>query len=364
MKRNRLKKLLVTLLCIALLSGMMTGCHREATQEPNLPQKVEGLSEEEKNKENPIDKEEPIEEEQEKQSEKLPEDKTESQEPPKDAEENALPQKENLTEHKETDDEPPKNEISQRDDISQEIPTKETSSDVKVPQNQNTDKTKIGWGPGGPTDENGRPDGATIYQQKYGDLGADFIREDEKKIYLTFDEGYENGYTPKILDVLKEKNVPATFFVTMPYAKSEPELIKRMIAEGHIVGNHSVSHKSFPELSEEECRREVMEVHDYVKDNFQYEMDLFRFPMGEFSTADLALLQELGYRSVFWSFAHRDWVVDDQPDPTSALQKIEEKCHPGAVYLLHAVSKTNTEILPQMIDDLRAQGYEFCAYHD
>lgn len=227
---------------------------------------------------------------------------------------------------------------------------------------QGLDTTKLGWGPGGPVDENNRPDGATVYQEKYGQYAADFIRENNQNIYLTFDEGYENGYTDDILDTLQEKGVQAVFFVTMPYVQSEPELVQRMIDEGHIVGNHSVNHPSFPEISFEECQQEIMELHDYVKENFGYEMSLFRFPMGEFSEADLKVVQDLGYRSVFWSFAYRDWLVDEQPDPQEAIATIEDKCHPGAIYLLHAVSETNAQILGQVIDDLRGEGYVFCAY--
>ena len=224
------------------------------------------------------------------------------------------------------------------------------------------DTTKLGWGPGGPVDADNRPDGATVYQEKYGQYAADFIRENNQNIYLTFDEGYENGYTDDILDTLQEKGVQAVFFVTMPYVQSEPELVQRMIDEGHIVGNHSVNHPSFPEISFEECQQEIMELHDYVKENFGYEMSLFRFPMGEFSEADLKVVQDLGYRSVFWSFAYRDWLVDEQPDPQEAIATIEDKCHPGAIYLLHAVSETNAQILGQVIDDLRGEGYVFCAY--
>lgn len=224
---------------------------------------------------------------------------------------------------------------------------------------QGLDTQKLGWGPGGPVDENNRPDGATVYQEKYGQYAADFIRENSPNIYLTFDEGYENGYTDDILDTLKEKGVQAVFFVTMPYVQSEPELVQRMIDEGHIVGNHSVNHPSFPDLSAEECRQEIMELHDYVKENFGYEMSLFRFPMGEFSEADLKVVQDLGYRSVFWSFAYRDWLVDEQPDPQEAIATIEDKCHPGAIYLLHAVSETNAQILGQVIDDLRGRGMFF-----
>lgn len=227
---------------------------------------------------------------------------------------------------------------------------------------QGLDTTKLGWGPGGPVDADNRPDGATVYQEKYGQYAADFIRKNNQNIYLTFDEGYENGYTDDILDTLQEKGVRAVFFVTMPYVQSEPELVQRMIDEGHIVGNHSVNHPSFPEISFEECQQEIMELHDYVKENFGYEMSLFRFPMGEFSEADLKVVQDLGYRSVFWSFAYRDWLVDEQPDPQEAIATIEDKCHPGAIYLLHAVSETNAQILGQVIDDLRGEGYVFCAY--
>lgn len=224
------------------------------------------------------------------------------------------------------------------------------------------DGTKLGWGPGGPVDEENRPNGATAYQEKYGQYDADFIRESTKTIYLTFDEGYENGYTAAILDVLKEKQVPAVFFVTMPYAEDNPKLIQRMIDEGHTVGNHSVNHPSFPDTPLEQCQEEVAGLHDYIQQEYGYTMRLFRFPMGEFCEQDLKLLQDLGYRSVFWSFAYRDWLVDDQPDPAEALETICQKAHPGAIYLLHAVSETNTQILGQVIDRLRAEGYEFAAY--
>ncbi len=224
------------------------------------------------------------------------------------------------------------------------------------------DSTKMGWGPGGPVDEWNRSQGALAYQEKYGKYDADFIGKNEKKIYLTFDEGYENGYTAEILDVLKEKKCPAVFFLTGPYAKSQPDLVKRMIDEGHILGNHSVNHPSFPETPLEVCKNEVSELHDYVKENFGYEMNLFRFPMGEFNEQDLKLMQDMGYRSVFWSFAYRDWIVDDQPALEDAKNTMLSKAHPGAIYLLHAVSKTNTQVLGDVIDELRAQGYEFARY--
>ena len=229
------------------------------------------------------------------------------------------------------------------------------------------DNTLQGWGQGVQFDSLNRPQGAVTAQEKYGKYSADFIRTDEsdaKRIYLTFDEGYENGYTSQILDVLKEKNCPAVFFVTMPYVKQQPELIRRMIDEGHIVGNHSVTHPSggLPSQSREQQERELLDLHDYVKENFGYEMSLFRYPAGKFSEQSLAIVQSVGYTSIFWSFAYKDWDPDNQPEETAALAKLKERLHPGAIYLLHAVSSTNTHVLGQFIDDARAAGYEFVPY--
>lgn len=221
-----------------------------------------------------------------------------------------------------------------------------------------------GWGPGVNFDSNNRPTGATYYQELYGKYDADFIKSDDKKIYLTFDEGYENGYTSQILDILKAKNVKAVFFVTEPYAKSQNELIKRIIDEGHIVGSHSVTHPSggMPSLSIEAQKAEMVQLHKYIKETFDYDMCLFRYPAGIFSEQSLALMQNLGYRSVFWSFAYADWDPNNQPEESGALQKLTERLHGGAIYLLHAVSKTNTDILGDFIDNARNSGYEFAKY--
>lgn len=216
---------------------------------------------------------------------------------------------------------------------------------------------KKSWGSGGPTDEMGRPNGATSYQEKYGQYGAYFIAPSSGKVYLTFDEGYENGYTPSILDTLLERDAKAVFFVTMDFVKSKPELVTRMVEEGHVLGNHSVKHLSFPDMPLQEAAADIMELHNYVKANFGYEMWLFRPPMGEFSEQTLALAQSLGYKSILWSFAYKDWLVDDQPLTVVALDTISSKCHPGAIYLLHAVSKTNAEVLGDAIDNMREMGY-------
>lgn len=220
------------------------------------------------------------------------------------------------------------------------------------------DNTKVAWGLGASTDSYGRPTDAVNAESKYSDKGGLFVGGAEhKRLWLTFDEGYENGYTEKILDVLKEKNVHAVFFVTYDYAKDNPSLIKRMINEGHTVGNHTMSHPSLPECSAEEMRRELSELHDYVKQQFGYDMYVMRPPKGEFSERVLQCAKELGYTTVLWSFAYYDWDVGKQPDPAQAFEKITSKVHPGAVYLLHAVSETNTEILGSVIDNWRENGY-------
>lgn len=221
------------------------------------------------------------------------------------------------------------------------------------------DNTKHGWGQGKQVDSDHRPLSCTKFQDKYGKYDAIFIKDNTKNIYLTFDEGYENGYTSKILDVLKEKQVPAVFFVTYDYVKRNPELVRRMIAEGHVVGNHTYTHPSMPTLSLAKASNEIMALHQYVKESFNYTMTLFRPPMGEFSDRTLALTQSLGYKSVFWSFAYVDWDTNNQMGFDKAYTKAVGGLHNGAVYLLHAVSKDNAEILGPFIDEAAKEGYAF-----
>ena len=215
-----------------------------------------------------------------------------------------------------------------------------------------------GWGHGGPVDARNRSQGALLFQERYSHLGAHFIKPDSERIYLTFDQGYEYGFTPMILDTLKEKGVPAAFFLTMHFARSHPDLVQRMIDEGHLLANHSTAHKNFPYMSLPDAMDDVMQLHDHIKDNFGVEMTLFRFPEGSFSEQTLALLQSLGYQSVFWSFAYRDWEIDNQPLSIDAINLMTSRAHPGAIYLLHSVSRTNAEVLGEVIDLLRAQGFE------
>lgn len=216
-------------------------------------------------------------------------------------------------------------------------------------------------------DASNRPNGCLYLQRIYGNkYGADFIIEnpDSQVVYLTMDEGYEAGYTPAILDTLAQKGVKAVFFVTEQFVTEQPALVQRMINEGHVIGNHSCAHPAdgMPTLGVEGQTNDIMALHNMVQQNFGYTMTLFRYPAGIFSEQSLALVHNLGYRSVFWSFAHRDWITTDQPDPAASLQMMLDQLHPGAIYLLHAVSATNTQVLGQFIDEVRARGYEFGVY--
>lgn len=220
------------------------------------------------------------------------------------------------------------------------------------------DNSLVGWGLGRERDSLNRPVDAVNAQKKYGEKSALFIDPSgSKTVYLTFDEGYENGYTASILDTLKETGVKAAFFVTYDYCKNSPELVERMIREGHIVGNHSYSHPSFPKCTDEEVKEEITLLHEYVKDNFNYEMTLFRFPMGEFSEKTLSEVQKSGYTSVFWSFAYKDWNADAQPSSMEAYNTVTNALHSGGIYLLHAVSKANAESLGDIISYWKQNGY-------
>jgi peptidoglycan-N-acetylmuramic acid deacetylase len=225
---------------------------------------------------------------------------------------------------------------------------------------QTLDATLQGWGHGGDVTDENVPVSCVNFQQTYGDYDALFWQEsEEKNITLTFDEGYENGCTAQILNTLKQKQCPAVFFITGDYLEQSPELVQRMIEEGHQVGNHSQHHPSMPTISLEEAAAEITALSQAVEEQFGYQMTLFRPPKGEFSEQTLALTQQLGYQSVFWSYAYQDWLTDDQPNPEEALQKAMAAAHGGAIYLLHAVSTTNTEILGDFIDQMRTAGYTF-----
>ena len=203
------------------------------------------------------------------------------------------------------------------------------------------------------------------------DLGAENLRiinslngmamgnKDKKNIYLTFDIGFEAGYTSKILDILKENNVPAAFFITGQYVKTSEDLLKRMIDEGHIVGNHTVNHICMPTSSVEKIKEEVMNLHKEVYEKFNYEMKYIRPPKGEYSEASIACTNDLGYTTVMWSFAYDDWDENKQGREEYGKKKILDNLHNGEIMLLHATSKDNCNILDEVIKKIKEQGYEF-----
>ena len=193
---------------------------------------------------------------------------------------------------------------------------------------------------------------------KYGGI----YRGDEtrKVCYLTFDCGYEYGPTKDILDTLKEKEVGAIFFLTGAYVKSEEDLVRRMIDEGHILGNHTVNHKNMTQVSKETFVDELEGVEDLIKEKFPDAEPLhyWRPPMGACNEWVLKLADKMDYHTVMWSWAYYDYDVNNQPDPADALATAKNGLHPGVVYLFHTESTTNAAILGDLIDWIRAQGYE------
>ena len=182
----------------------------------------------------------------------------------------------------------------------------------------------------------------------------------EKVLYLTFDCGYAYGdLVEQILNTLKEKQVPSAFFCTMQYLKSDPAMIRRMIAEGHVVGNHSVTHPDCTTINRTQLAAELEGVHNYLLQNFGYEGKYFRFPTGAYSQNALDLVNSVGYRSVFWSIAHADWDPANQPGVEVSYAKVTGQLHPGAVMLLHSTSPDNVAILGRLIDYARENGYTF-----
>ncbi|MDD6345157.1 MAG: polysaccharide deacetylase family protein [Oscillospiraceae bacterium] len=215
-----------------------------------------------------------------------------------------------------------------------------------------------GYGQGTAVDENNCPTGAVEFNSMYSGSGTYSLTGDNSRIIITFDQGYENGYTSKILDTLKEKHVSAIFFLTGDYAKKEKALVRRMIDEGHVIGNHGMTHAKLPDLSPDKLKEEVMSLHQYVLDEYGYEMQYFRYPCGEYSESTIEQLQKLGYKTLFWSFAYVDWKTDSQPSPETGFKKLTESAHGGEILLLHSVSSTNAQILGDVIDNLRAKGFK------
>ncbi len=195
--------------------------------------------------------------------------------------------------------------------------------------------------------------------------GAYLDPDGGKVLYLTFDCGYENGFTGQILDILQKKGVRAAFFVTGDYLRRNADLVRRMEAEGHTVGNHTLTHPDLGKLSGEAFAAELRGPEDLYREITGKELPKFlRPPQGLYSEASLKQAQDLGYRTVFWSLAYMDWKNDAQPSRASALSTLKGRTHDGAVILLHATSKTNAEILEELLTHWEAQGYRFAALEE
>lgn len=233
----------------------------------------------------------------------------------------------------------------------------QTSSNIQ--EIEGLSNKKIGWGIKR-NDNHEQPDVGSKNREildKYN--GYCLGNKDSKKVYLTFDEGYEAGYTEKILAVLKENDVKATFFITAHYVNTKPELVQKMIDEGHIIGNHTVNHKSMPDLDNNTIKKEVMDLHTAIYEKYKYEMKYIRPPKGEYSQRTVAFTNTLGYKTVMWSFAYDDWDENKQGRESYAKEKILNNVHNGAIILLHGNSKDNANVLDECIKEIKKMGYEF-----
>lgn len=210
-------------------------------------------------------------------------------------------------------------------------------------------------------------------QTPIGEESADYLLKynayfvgngSEKVIYLTFDGGYENGYTDIILDTLKSNQVPAAFFVTGNYIQKHPEIINRMVNEGHIVGNHTMSHPDMRKLNQCNFANQLFQTEEVYKSVTGFEMEkYYRPPCGQYSEANLEMSKELGYKTIFWSLCYNDYNNNKQPSKEKAFSKLIPRIHPGAVILLHSTSKTSTLILDELIKQCLQMGYEFKSIH-
>lgn len=209
--------------------------------------------------------------------------------------------------------------------------------------------------------EEGKPPVANATFDELAKYNAYYAENTEDKVlYLTFDCGYENGNTPAILDALKKHNVKATFFIVGNYLSTSPDLVKRMLEEGHIVGNHSYHHPDMSKMNKEEFSKELGELETLYQQTIGEPMKkYYRPPQGKYSENNLKLAKELGYKTFFWSLAYVDWDPNNQPSQKEALDKLLKRVHPGAIVLLHNTSKTNAEILDEVLTKWEDMGYTF-----
>lgn len=209
--------------------------------------------------------------------------------------------------------------------------------------------------------EEGKPPVADASCQELEKYQAYYMEDtQEKTLYLTFDCGYENGNTPAILDALKKHKVKAAFFIVGNYLSTSPDLVKRMVEEGHIVGNHSYHHPDMSGMGKEEFAKELGELETLYEQTIGTPMEkYYRPPQGKYSSNSLQIAKDMGYQTIFWSLAYVDWNQDSQPTHEEAFDKLLKRVHPGAVVLLHNTSKTNGEILDELLTKWEEMGYSF-----
>ena len=225
-----------------------------------------------------------------------------------------------------------------------------------IPQIARSENWGLGFG------ESGTQPTGNASPEEMAKYDAYYIGSKEKNIiYLTFDCGYENGNTPAILDALKKHQAKATFFVVGHFLESSPELVQRMVQEGHTVGNHTYHHPDMSSISTmDSFQKELDDVRSLYKEVTRQEMTkYYRPPQGKYSTENLKMAQELGYHTFFWSLAYVDWNTDNQPTHEEAFSKLISRIHPGAIVLLHNTSKTNGEILDELLTKWEEMGYTF-----
>lgn len=215
--------------------------------------------------------------------------------------------------------------------------------------------------------ENGKAPIGNATARALKEYNAYYVGDDEEKvIYLTFDAGFENGNTEQILDTLKNHDVKAAFFLVGHYLEEEPLLVKRMVDEGHIVGNHTYHHPDMSKISDvESFKKELVSLEELYKQITNQDMPkYYRPPQGKFNENNLVMANDLGYKTIFWSLAYVDWYTDKQPSKEQAFNKLVPRIHPGAILLLHSTSTTNTEILDELLTKYKEQGYTFKTLDD
>ena len=241
--------------------------------------------------------------------------------------------------------------------------TMNTDTGQEKPPYEQLSGEGTGWGF---VRKKGAPPEITSAQKQIMDKYDCYYIDDreQKVLYLTFDEGYENGYTSKILDVLEETSTPAAFFVTGPYLENQQELVQRMIDNGHIVGNHTVNHPNLPKQSVETVQKELDDLNNKCEEMYGVSMKYMRPPEGEYSERVLSVAQDMGYKTILWSFAYKDWDINMQQGAEHAFNQVTPYLHDGAILLLHAVSSDNANALEDIINYAKNEGFVFKSLDD